>query len=105
MSLLLILIKLHDLAYVCVGKLRVAVNNSKSVLITNLTDKSNITLAIFTVSLSGEFLPLLIIYSGKTLSEGSLTLIKCLVGAISTVVVGSDNAVNNIFHLTVISLM
>lgn len=52
-------------SYVSVGKLTMAAKNSKSVPITGLTDKRNITLT-FTVSLSGEFLPLQIIYGGKT---------------------------------------
>ena len=42
-----------------------ATKNSKSILITGLTDKRNVTLT-FTVSLSGEFLLLQIIYGGKT---------------------------------------
>lgn len=39
--------------------------NSKSVPITGLTEKRNITLT-FTLSLSGKFLSMQIIYSGKT---------------------------------------
>ena len=42
-----------------------AATNSQSVPIKGLTDKRNITLT-FVISLSGEFLPLQIIYQGKT---------------------------------------
>lgn len=42
-----------------------AATNSQSVPIKGLTDKCNITLT-FVISLSGEFLPLQIIYQGKT---------------------------------------
>lgn len=45
-----------------------AVKGSKSVPIKGLSDKRNITLN-FIISLSGEFLPLQIIYSGKTTSS------------------------------------
>ena len=52
-------------SYVSVGNKTMATQVSKSVPIRGLTDKRNITLN-FVVSLSGEFLPLQIIYGGKT---------------------------------------
>lgn len=42
-----------------------AATNSQSVPIKSLTDKRNITLT-FVISLSGKFLPLQIMYKGKT---------------------------------------
>lgn len=42
-----------------------AIRGERSVPIKGLTDKRNITLT-FVVSLSGEFLPMQIIYGGKT---------------------------------------
>ena len=42
-----------------------ATHGARSVLIKGLTDKRNITLT-FAVSLTGEFLPMQIIYGGKT---------------------------------------
>ena len=42
-----------------------AEKNSKSVPIKGLTDKRNITLT-FVISLAGEFLPMQVIYQGKT---------------------------------------
>ena len=42
-----------------------AEKNSKSVPIKGLTDKRNITLT-FVISLAGEFLPMQVIYKGKT---------------------------------------
>ena len=41
---------------------------SKSVAIKGLTDKRNITLTLV-ISLAGEFLPLQIIYGGKTVAS------------------------------------
>ncbi len=52
-------------SYVSVGKKTMAARGSKSVPIKGLTDKRNITLN-FVISLSGEFLPIQIIYGGKT---------------------------------------
>ena len=52
-------------SYVSVGKKTIAARGSMSVLIKGLTDKRNITLN-FVISLSGEFLPVQIIYGGKT---------------------------------------
>ena len=52
-------------SYVSVGRMTMAATNSQSVPIKGLTDKRNITLT-FVISLSGEFLPLQIIYQGKT---------------------------------------
>ena len=48
-----------------VGKKTMAARGSKSVPIKGLTDKHSITLN-FVISLSGELLPLHIIYGGKT---------------------------------------
>lgn len=50
--------------YVLVGKLTMPPKGVKSVPIKGLTDKRNITLT-FTVTLSGKFFPLQIIYGGK----------------------------------------
>lgn len=52
-------------SYVSVGKLTMATKGAKSVPIKGLTDKKNITLT-FTITFSGEFLPLQVIYGGKT---------------------------------------
>ena len=52
-------------SYISVGKSTMAARREKSVPIKGLTDKRNITLT-FVVSLSGEFLPMQIIYGGKT---------------------------------------
>lgn len=52
-------------SYVSVGKSTMAVKGSTTVPIEGLTDKWNITLN-FVISLSGKFLPIQIIYSGKT---------------------------------------
>ena len=52
-------------SYVSVGKSTMTERGEKSVPIKGLTDKRNITLT-FVVSLSGEFLPMQIIYGGKT---------------------------------------
>lgn len=52
-------------SYVSVGKSTMASRGSKSVPIKGLSDKRNITLT-FVITLSGEFLPLQIIYAGKT---------------------------------------
>ena len=52
-------------SYVSVGRSTMAARGSTSVPIKGLTDKRNITLT-FVISLSGEFLPLQVIYSGKT---------------------------------------
>ena len=51
--------------YVSVGRMTMAEKNSKSVPIKGLTDKRNITLT-FVISLAGEFLPMQVIYQGKT---------------------------------------
>ena len=56
-------------SYVSVGKLTMATRGTKSVPIKGLTDKRNITLT-FTITLNGEFLPLQVIYSGKTNARG-----------------------------------
>ena len=52
-------------SYVSVGRMTMAEKNSKSVPIKGLTDKRNITLT-FVISLAGEFLPMQVIYQGKT---------------------------------------
>ena len=52
-------------SYVSVGKKTMATRGSKTVPIKALADKRNITLN-FIIMLSGEFLPMQIIYSGKT---------------------------------------
>ena len=52
-------------SYVSVGKMTMAARNSSSVPIKGLTDKRNITLT-FVISLNGDFLPMQIIYQGKT---------------------------------------
>ena len=52
-------------SYVSVGKQTMATHGARSVPIKGLTDKRNITLT-FAVSLTGEFLPMQIIYGGKT---------------------------------------
>ena len=52
-------------SYVSVGKTTMAARNSSSVPIKGLTDKRNITLT-FVISLNGDFLPMQIIYQGKT---------------------------------------
>lgn len=50
---------------VSVGKQTMTTHGSKSVPIAGLSDKRNITLT-FVVSLTGEFLPMQIIYAAKT---------------------------------------
>lgn len=52
-------------SYVSVGKQTMSAKGSKSVPIQGLTDKRNITLT-FSITLAGTFLPMQIIYSGKT---------------------------------------
>ena len=52
-------------SYVSVGKQTMAGHGAKSVPITGFTDKRNVTLT-FVVNVTGEFLPLQIIYGGKT---------------------------------------
>ena len=52
-------------SYVSVGKSIMAKRGDKSVAIKGLSDKRNITLT-FVITLAGEFLPLQIIYGGKT---------------------------------------
>ena len=52
-------------SYVSVEKTTMAARNSSSVPIKGLTDKRNITLT-FVISLNGDFLPMQIIYQGKT---------------------------------------
>ena len=52
-------------SYVSVGRMTMAARNSSSVPIKGLTDKRNITLT-FVITLSGEFLPMQVIYKGKT---------------------------------------
>ena len=52
-------------SYVSVGKMTMAARNSSSVPIKGLTDKRNITLP-FVVSLNGDFLPMQVIYQGRT---------------------------------------
>ena len=52
-------------SYVSVGKSTMAKRGEKSVSIKGLSDKRNITL-MFVITLAGEFLPLQIIYGGKT---------------------------------------
>lgn len=51
--------------HVSVGRMTMAEKNSQSVPIKGLTDKRNITLT-FVISLAGEFLPMQVIYRGKT---------------------------------------
>ena len=52
-------------SYVSVGRMTMAARNSLSVPIKGLTDKRNITLTFF-ITLSGQFLPMQVIYQGKT---------------------------------------
>ena len=52
-------------SYVSVGRMTMAQTNSQSVPIKGLADKRNITLT-FVISMSDEFLPLQIIYQGKS---------------------------------------
>ena len=52
-------------SYVSVGKMTMAKRGEKSVPIKGLTDKRNITLT-FAVTFTGDFLPMQIIYGGKT---------------------------------------
>ena len=52
-------------SYVSVGRSTMAERGAKSVAIKGLSDKRNITLT-FVVTLAGDFLPLQIIYGGKT---------------------------------------
>ena len=52
-------------SYVSVGKMTMAKRGEKSVPIKRLTDKRNITLT-FAVTFAGDFLPMQIIYGGKT---------------------------------------
>ena len=53
-------------SYVSVGKQTMAAKSSKSVPIAGLSDKRNNITLTFVVSLAGEFVPMQIIYSGKT---------------------------------------
>ena len=55
-------------SYISVGKTTMARQGSKSVAIKGLTDKRNITLTLV-ISLAGGFLPLQIIYGGKTVAS------------------------------------
>ena len=50
-------------SYVSVGRMTMAARNASSVPIKGLTDKRNIDLT-FVVTLSGEFLPMQVIYQG-----------------------------------------
>ena len=66
--------------------------NSQSVPIKGLTDKRNITLTLV-ISLSGEFLPLQIIYQGKTKGNQELlckpkpkALFKIIIGLIYSII-------------------
>ena len=52
-------------SYVSIGRLTTSRQGSQSVPIKGLTDKRNITLT-FSVTLSGLFLPIQVIYGGKT---------------------------------------
>ena len=52
-------------SYISVGRTTMARNGSKSIPIKGLTDKRNITLT-FVATLAGDFLPLQVIYGGKT---------------------------------------
>ena len=52
-------------SYVSVGRMTMAARDASSVPIKGLTDTTNITLT-FVVTLSGEFLPMQVIYQGKT---------------------------------------
>ena len=52
-------------SYISVGKSTMAKRGDKSVSIKGLSDKRNITLT-FIITLAGDFLPLQIIYGGKT---------------------------------------
>ena len=52
-------------SYVSVGKMTMAKRGEKSVPIKGLSDKRDITLA-FAVTFTGDFLPMQIIYGGKT---------------------------------------
>ena len=55
-------------SYVSVGRVTMAARNASSVPIKGPTDKRNITLT-FVVTLSGEFLPMQVIYQGKTIAS------------------------------------
>lgn len=55
-------------SYVSVGKSTMAKRGDKSVSIKGLSDKRNITLT-FIITLAGDFLPLQIIYGGKTCTK------------------------------------
>ncbi len=55
-------------SYISVGRTTMEKRGSKSVAIKGLSDKRNITLT-FVISLAGEFLPIQIIYSGKTVAS------------------------------------
>ena len=52
-------------SYVSVRRMTMAARNAMSVTIKGLTNKRNITLT-FVITLSGEFLPMQVIYQGKT---------------------------------------
>ena len=52
-------------SYVSVGRMTMAEKNSQSVPIKRLTDKRNISLT-FVISLAGDFLPMQVVYQGKT---------------------------------------
>ena len=52
-------------SYISVGKQTMASRGAKSIPIAGLSDKRNITLT-FVMSLAGEFLPMQVIYGGKT---------------------------------------
>ena len=52
-------------SYVSVGRMTMAARNASSVPIKGLTDTRNITLT-FVLTLLGEFLPMQVIYQGKT---------------------------------------
>ena len=57
-------------SYVSVGQLTMATQGSKSVPIKGLTDQRNVTLT-FVITLSGQFLPMQVISSGKTKASQS----------------------------------
>ena len=54
-------------SYISVGRSTMSSSGAKTVAIKGLTDKCNIT--NFVISLAGEFLPMQIIYAGKTIAR------------------------------------
>ena len=63
-------------SYISIGKSTMATRGEKSVPIKGLTDKRNIT-STFVVSLSGEFLPMQIIYTGHLYLDSVPEVVCC----------------------------